>query len=107
MVGHHSLTIQKLCMTISNFLQPIIYILNVMIQHDNVSLFYKIIYFVRDPLLGLRQFLAAGSPLKWLKNRFLKKLFTFLRYLSFCPGHVGKRLDKKAKVNFETYDVTD
>ena len=37
------------------------------------------------------------------------KLFSFLRYLSFCPnfcGHVGKWLAKKAKVNFKIYDVT-
>ena len=33
-----------------------------------------------------------------------KILFSFLKYLHFCPdvfGHVGKRLDKKAKVNFK------
>ena len=37
-----------------------------------------------------------------------EKLVLFLRYLSFCPnfcGHVGKRCDKKAKVNFKIYDV--
>ena len=37
-----------------------------------------------------------------------KKLFWFFRYINFCPdflGHVGKRLDKKAKVNFKIYDV--
>ena len=37
------------------------------------------------------------------------KLFLFLRFLSFYTdffGHVGKRLDKKAEVNFEIYDVT-
>ena len=34
----------------------------------------------------------------------------WLRYLSFYPdfsGHIGKRRDKKAKVNFKIYDVTD
>ena len=38
-----------------------------------------------------------------------QKFFSFARYLSFCPdffGHVGKQLDKKAKVNFKIYDVT-
>ena len=37
-----------------------------------------------------------------------KKLFSLLRFLNFCPdffGHVGKRFDKKAKVNFKIYDV--
>ena len=38
-----------------------------------------------------------------------KKPFFFLKFLSFYPDfffHLGKRLDKKAKVNFKTYDVT-
>ena len=38
-----------------------------------------------------------------------QKLFSFSRYLTFCLdvfGRVGKRLDKKDKVNFKTYDVT-
>ena len=38
------------------------------------------------------------------------KCFEFLRYLSFCPdfcGHAGKRLDKKAKVDFKIYDIID
>ena len=37
-----------------------------------------------------------------------QKLFSLYRYLNFCSdsfGHVGKWLDKKAKVNFKTYDV--
>ena len=36
--------------------------------------------------------------------------FSFLRYLGFCLdfcGHVEKRLDKKAKVNFRIYDIRD
>ena len=34
----------------------------------------------------------------------------FLRYLNFFPavfGHVGKRFDRKANVDFKIYDVTD
>ena len=34
--------------------------------------------------------------------------FSFTRYLNFCPkcfDRVGKRLHKKAKVNFKIYDV--
>ena len=37
------------------------------------------------------------------------EIFLFLRYLNFCPDfvdHVGKRLDKKAQVDFKIYDVT-
>ena len=33
-----------------------------------------------------------------------------LRYLIFFPeffGHVGKRIDKKAEVNFKIYDIPD
>ena len=36
------------------------------------------------------------------------KLFSCLRYLNFCLdifGQAGKRLDKKAKVNFKIYNV--
>ena len=35
---------------------------------------------------------------------FDESFFLLLRYLNFCPdffGHVGKRLDKKVKVNFK------
>ena len=43
---------------------------------------------------------------KWWKMFFIyfKKLFSFGRYLNFCSDffvHVGKRLVKKAKVNFQ------
>ena len=34
----------------------------------------------------------------------------FLKYLNFCLDffrHIGKQLDKKAKVNFKTYEVTN
>ena len=34
---------------------------------------------------------------------FVFKIFIFLCWLF---GHVGKQLDKKAKVNFKIYDVT-
>ena len=39
-----------------------------------------------------------------------EKLFSFLRYLQFCPNffyYIGKQLDKKTKVNFKVYDVTN
>ena len=47
-----------------------------------------------------------------MKNAFyfmLKALFVFgiFKFLSWSFGHVGKRLDKKTKINFEIYDVTD
>ena len=39
-----------------------------------------------------------------------KNLFWFSRYLNFCPdifGHIGERFNRKAKANFEIYDVSD
>ena len=39
-----------------------------------------------------------------------QKLFSFLKYLHFCPdffGYIEKWLDKKGKFNFKIYDVTD
>ena len=40
----------------------------------------------KGTLSGLRQFLATESFLKMMKNAFFssRKLFSFLRYLSFC-----------------------
>ena len=67
---------------------------------------------LKGPFSGLRQFLAAESPLKMIKNYFylilkvlsVLKIFTLLSWLF---GVLGKRLEKKSKVNFKTYDVTD
>ena len=39
-----------------------------------------------------------------LEALFVVKIFTFLSWLFV---HVGKRLDRKAKVDFGNYDVTD
>ena len=39
-----------------------------------------------------------------LKTLFVLVIFTFLSYLF---GYILKRLDKKAKVNFNIYDVAD
>ena len=54
--------------------------------------------------------MAIASPVRMKKDAlyFIKKLFSFWSYLAFCSDffyHVGKRLDKKAKVNFKIYDV--
>ena len=38
------------------------------------------------------------------KGLFVLKIFTFFSWLFV---HVGKPFDKKAKVNFKIYDVTD
>ena len=51
------------------------------------------------------------DPLKMMNNTFyfifhLKNLFSFLRYLHFCPdffGYIRKRFDRKAKENFKIY----
>ena len=39
------------------------------------------------------------------KALFVPEMITLLCFLVF--GHVEKRLDKKAKINFKIYDVTD
>ena len=44
------------------------------------------------------------EPFKVIRNAFYLEIFTFLSGFS---GYVEKRLDKKVKVNFKIYDVTD
>ena len=68
-------------------------------------------HFFQGAPSGLRQFLAAESPLKIMKNAFYftSKAFLLLKifkFLSLLFGHVAKRLDKKDKVNSKSYDVT-
>ena len=66
---------------------------------------------LKGAISGLRQFLAAETPLKMMKNAFpftskalfVLKIFTFLSWLF---GHCAKRLDQKDKVNFNFFDVT-
>ena len=53
-----------------------------------------------------------GRPSKMMRNAFyfILKALLFSGYLSFCPnvfGHLAKRLDKKAKINFKIYEVRD
>ena len=63
----------------------------------------------------MRQFLAAGSPLKMIKMMknafyFMLKALPVLEIFTFLVGlfsYVEKQLDKKPKVNFKIYDVTD
>ena len=66
----------------------------------------------KSPLLGVRKFLAAESPLKLMKNVFyitLKALFVLkiFKFLSWLFGHPAKRFGKKVNVNFKIYDVKD
>ena len=67
---------------------------------------------IKDPVLGVRPFLAAENPLENMKNAYyfmLMVLFVLMTFI-FCPdfsGHVEKRFDKKAKVNFKIHNVTD
>ena len=57
------------------------------------------------------QFMANEHPLQTSKNAFyliVKALFVF-KYLNLCSDffrHVEKRLDEKAKVSSNIYDVT-
>ena len=71
----------------------------------------KMAHFIKSAHSDLRQFLAAESPLRMIKNAFCftsKALFVLkiFKFLSWLFGQVAKRLDKKDKANFEFYDVT-
>ena len=73
---------------------------------------FRILYFVfRGAISILRQFLAAESLLKMIKNSFYfasKAVFVLkiFKFLSWLFGHVAKWLDKKENVNFKLYGVT-
>ena len=60
----------------------------------------------KGPLSGLRQFLTTAKMFNcfMLKSSFVIKTLTFL---SWFFGYMENRIDKKAKVNFKIYDVTD
>ena len=55
----------------------------------------------------------GGMGSAWVMKKafyfYLKALFIFeiFQFMFWIFGHVGKRLDKKAKVNFNIYDVTN
>ena len=64
-------------------------------------------------ILSSETFLVTETPEKITKKKafyftlivlFVPEIFKFLFTIS---GHVGKRLDKKAIVNFKMYDVTN
>ena len=60
---------------------------------------------IKGALSGLKQFLSNENPLKMMKNAFyfiLKALFVLkiFQFLFRIFVQVGKRLDKKVKVNF-------
>ena len=78
------------------------------------SLVFINLYFLKIGFLSFKKvrFICfIENSLKMMKNAFCssKNLSLVLRYLNFCPDvfeHVGKRLDKNAKINLKTYDVT-
>ena len=86
------------------------------IHYDALKKFYelKTLYATlsfKGALSGLRQFLEIESPLKMMKNTFYftsKALFVLkiFKCFSWLFDHVGKRHDKKNKVNFKFYEVT-
>ena len=72
-------------------------------QRNVTTINYSVVIFqevelLKDPLSGLRQFLASESPLKLMKNAFYftsKFIFVLkiVKFLSGLFGHVSKRLD--------------
>ena len=77
-----------------------------------VALLGRYSYFwFKGALSGLRQFLAAESPLKMTRNVFYftsKALFVLkiFKFLSLLFGHAAKQFAKKDKAIFKFYDVT-
>ena len=55
---------------------------------------------VKKVLLGLRRFLAIEIPLKIIKRLFVS-------ILSWLFSHIEKQLNKKTKVSFKIYDITN
>ena len=71
---------------------------------------FRTICTIKGALSGLGQFLATESPLKMMKNAFYFTwkapfVLTIFKFLSWLFGDVGKRLDKKDKVNFKFDDA--
>ena len=87
----------------------------------HISTFWKAYYllwfinnieyvFIKGSLLCLREFLTTESSLKMMKNYFyffLKALFILVRFLFSSFGYLEKQLDKKGKVTFKNYDITN
>ena len=72
----------------------------------NLTSFSIIHKILKGALSGLRQILAAESPLKIMKNTFYFMSEALFILKSWLFGHAAKCLDKKDKVNFKFYDVT-
>ena len=73
--------------------------------YDIIMRSFLLLKYIKVPLSSLRQFLAAESPLKMMKNAFYfmsKVLFVLkiFKFLSWLFSHVAKLLDKKDTVNF-------
>ena len=70
----------------------------------------KILFLLKVRSWDLRQFLSTKSPLKIIKNAFhvslLKALFVLeiFTFLFWLFGYVEKRLGKKARIDFKTYE---
>ena len=73
--------------------------------YDIIMGSFLLMKYIKVALSSLRILLAAGSPLKMMKNAFYfmpKALFVLkiFKFLSWLFGHLAKLLDKKDKVNF-------
>ena len=67
-------------------------------------------WFFKDALSGLRLFLSTEGPLKMMKIDFYLTskalpVLEIFKFLSWLFGIAAKRLDKKNKVSFKSYDV--
>ena len=79
-----------------------------MITSESYKKKHKHYFCIKGTLSGLRQLLAAESPLKIMKKVFLFHLESSfhsqdIKFLFWLFGHVAKQLDKKDKVKRELH----
>lgn len=91
MASHQSMTGQKSTLTKSNFLQPIIHIVNLMVWSDNVSLFYEI-YILQVRIHSLFNFKSFWQDIlsKTLPENKSFPSSAWTTVLGYSTGTIGK-----------------
>ena len=91
MASHQSMTGQKSTLTKSNFLQPIIHIVNLMVWSDNVSLFYEI-YILQVRIHSLSTFKSFWQDIlsKTLPENKSFPSSALTTVLGYSTGTIGK-----------------
>lgn len=91
MASHQSMTGQKSTLTKSNFLQPIIHIVNLMVWSDNVSLLYEI-YILQVRIHSLFNFKSFWQDIlsKTLPENKSFPSSAWTTVLGYSTGTIGK-----------------